>query len=211
LRATRIFEDRPLPEAVLLQILKCATMAGSSGNTQPWEFVVVTQRDLKIALKGLVTRVLAEIDTRRSQRADELLDGSGRSVTGHAAAENMEKAAAIVLVFWNPERGIRFVGEYEKQADGTYLPGLLPIGGRGASIYPACQNMMLAAHALGVSSSLNTSFGFVEHEAKDLLGLPSMLFFECAVLLGYGAERLGRPRRRPLDEVVHFDGWGSDR
>ena len=207
LRATRIFEDRPVPHDALLEILTAATKAGSSGNTQPWEFVVVTQFDLKLRLKQLWLAALDDIDTRRSQSPADLVDRTGRSVTGHAAAENLERAGAIVLVFWNPERGIRFSGEYEKQPDGTYLELAPHTGARGASIFPACQNMMLAANALGISSSFNTALTHAATEVKELLRLPPMLFLECGILLGYSAERLGRPRRKPLSEIAHFNQW----
>jgi hypothetical protein len=33
------------------------------------------------------------------------------------------------------------------------------------------------------------------------------MFLEAAVFLGYGAEELGQPRRKPLDEVVHLNDW----
>src|SRR5205814_1879958 len=77
-------------------------------------------------------------------------------------------------------------------------------GGRGSSLYPACQNMMLAAHAEGVSSLFTTFFGLVEREVKALLHVPARMFLEACVFLGYGAEPLGKPRRKPLSEVAHL-------
>ena len=53
--------------------------------------------------------------------------------------------------------------------------------------------MMLAAHALGVSSLFTTFFGLCQHEVKALLHVPPRMFLECAVFLGYGAEQLGNP------------------
>ena len=49
LRATRIFRDDPIPEPVLHEVLEAATMACSSGNTQPWEFIVVRDAATKRA------------------------------------------------------------------------------------------------------------------------------------------------------------------
>ncbi len=69
--------------------------------------------------------------------------------------------------------------------------------------------MMLAAHALGVSSLFTTFFGLCQHEVKALLHVPPRMFLESAVFLGYGAERLGRPRRKPLEEVVHLNDWSG--
>jgi nitroreductase len=209
LRATRIYQDRPLPHAVLARILRAATMACSSGNTQPWDFVVVTDPTLKAELKQHLAAAFAVADTQRAQTAEQLIDGAGRPVTGHKAVDNVDRVAAIVMVFWNPDRGVRFQDEYVQEADGS-LTAVRPIpGGRGSSLFPACQNMMLAAHALGVSSLFTTFFGLVEDDVKRVLDVPTRMFLECAIFLGYGDEDLKRPRRKPLGEVVHLDGWSG--
>jgi nitroreductase len=207
LRATRVYEDRPLPAEVLARVLRAATLACSSGNTQPWEFVVVTDRALKRELKATMVESFADIDRERAQTADELVDRSGRPVTGHAAIESIDVVPALVFVFWNPDRGIRMKGEYEENADGTLRPTRHIPGGRGSSVYPACQNMMLAAHALGVSSLFTTFFGLAEARVRKLLHVPSRMFLEACVFLGFGAEQLGKPRRKPLEEVVHLNDW----
>jgi nitroreductase len=207
LRATRVYEDRALPPDVLARILEAATRACSSGNTQPWELVVVVDRERKVRLKQLLADAFATIDAQRAQSADQLIDGAGRPVTGHAAIEHVDVVGAIVFALWNPDRGVRMKNEYEENADGT-LRQTRPIpGGRGSSIFPMCQNMMLAAHALGVSSLFTTFFGLVEPQVRELLHVPPRMFLESAVFLGYGAEPLGKPRRKPLSEVVHVDDW----
>jgi len=209
LRATRVYEDRPVPQATLSRILRAATMACSAGNTQPWEFIVVTERATKLQLKRMLNDAFAQVDRERVQTADQLVDGSGRPVTGHAAIDNIDRVGAIVMVFWNPDRGVRFEGEYDENADGTLRAVRYMPGGRGSSLFPACQNMMLAAQALGVSSLFTTFFGLVEEGVKELLHVPARMFLECAVFLGYGAEPLGRPRRLPLNRVVHLDDWNE--
>lgn len=207
LRATRVYEDRALPADVLDRILEATTRACSSGNTQPWELVVVVDRELRLKLQDMLRTSFAPIDAERAQRKEQLVDSVGRPVTGHAAIENIHNVAAIVFVFWNPDRGIRMQGEYEEKPDGT-LRATRPIpGGRGSSLFPACQNMMLAAHALGVSSLFTTFFGLCAAEVKELLHVPPRMFLESAVFLGYGAEPLGKPKRKPLHEVAHLDDW----
>ena len=193
LRATRVYEDRPIPPEVLSRILTAATRACSSGNTQPWELVVVTDRAIKLELQTMLSKAFTVVDQQRSQGKEQLVDASGRPVTGHAAIENIHVVSAIVFVFWNPDRGIRMQGEYEENPDGTLRSTRNMVGGRGSSLYPACQNMMLAAHALGVSSLFTTFFGLCEREVKELLHVPPRMFLEAAVFLGYGAEPLGKP------------------
>jgi nitroreductase len=207
LRATRVYEDQPLPDEVLARILKAATLACSSGNTQPWEFVVVTDSAVKTRLQRMLAEAFAPIDRQRAQSADQLVDEAGRPVTGHAAIENVHRVGAIAFVFWSPDRGIRMQGEYQENPDGTLRETRDIPGGRGSSLYPACQNMMLAAQALGVSSLFTTFFGLVQPGVKELLHVPPRMFLEAAVFLGYGAEQLGKPRRKPLHEVVHLNDW----
>jgi len=207
LRATRVYEDRPIPDDVLARILTAATRACSSGNTQPWELVVVSDRGVKRALQSMLADAFVGIDAQRAQRPEQLVDDSGRPVTGHAAIEHVGVVGAIVFVFWNPDRGIRMQGEYEENPDGTLRATRAIPGGRGSSLFPACQNMMLAAHALGVSSLFTTFFGLCEADVKRLLHVPARMFLEAAVFLGYGDEPLGKPRRKPLADVVHLNDW----
>lgn len=209
LRATRIYHDRPIPGPVLDQILQAATMSCSSGNTQPWEFIVVTDAEIKKQIKALMTDAFSVIDQERAQTEQQLTDSSGRSVTGRAAVQNIDRVAAIVVVCWNPERGIRMKNEYAQNADGSLRETREIPGGRGVSLFQACQNMMLAANALDVQSLFTTFFFLKSAEIRELLGIPPQIFMECAVFLGYGDEPLGKPKRKPVPEVTHLNTYGN--
>jgi nitroreductase len=209
LRAVRRYEDRPVPRELLDRILRAGTMACSSGNTQPWDFVVVTDRETQRRIQAQMQDAFRSIDAERAQRPEALVDGAGRPVTGHAAIENIDRVGAIVVVCWNPDRGIRMKNEYAENPDGTLRETRHIPGGRGSSLFPACQNMMLAARALGVSSLFTTFFGLRAREIKEILGIPPRVFLESAVFLGYGAEPLGQARRRPLEEVAHDGRYGA--
>jgi nitroreductase len=209
LRATRIYEDRPIPPDVMDQIVQAGTMACSSGNTQPWEFVVVTERDLKERIKVHMVDAFSTIDAERAQKPEDLVDGVGRPITGHAAVEHLDSVPMMVVVCWNPARGVRMKGEYETSPDGTLRETRVIPGGRGVSLFQACQNMMLAGRALGVSSLFTTFFFLRNDEIKAILGIPPHIFMECAVFFGYGEEKLGKPRRKPLAEIAHINGWGN--
>jgi nitroreductase len=208
-RATRIYQRRPVPEDLLTKVLLAATFACSSGNTQPWDFVVVTDDGLKGQLKKVMAEAFSLVDAQRAQTADQLIDGAGRSVTGHAAVENIDVVSAIIFAFWNPDRGIRLLGEYAENPDGTLRQTRDIASGRGSSLFPACQNMILAAQALGLSSLFTTFFGLAEREVKDILGVPARMFLESAVFVGYGDEDLKRPRRKPLAAVAHLNHWDT--
>jgi nitroreductase len=66
LRATRVYDGRAVPRATLDRILEAATRACSSGNTQPWEFVVVTDGDTKTRLQALLSDAWIAVDARKS-------------------------------------------------------------------------------------------------------------------------------------------------
>jgi nitroreductase len=82
---------------------------------------------------------------------------------------------------------------------------------RGASIYPAVQNLLLAARALGLGTVLTTLHTQYEHEIKALLRIPATVETAALIPVGYPAEgaRWGRARRRPLSEVVFHERWGE--
>jgi nitroreductase len=209
LRATRVYEDRPVPKDVMDQILQAGTMACSSGNTQPWEFLLVTDPDLKKRIKVEMVEAFEAVAADRVQKPEDLIDGAGRPVTGHDAVENIDKVPAIVVVCWNPERGVRFKGEYEENPDGTLTSTREIPGGRGVSLFQACQNMLLAGRSLGVSSLFATFFFLRNKEIKEILGIPPHIFMECCLFFGYADEKLGRPRRKPLSEIAHVNQWGN--
>jgi len=209
LRATRIFHDKPLPGTVLDDVLEAATMACSSGNTQPWEFVVVTDPALKRELQVEMRDAFSVIDAERSQTKEQLVDSSGRSITGRAAVDHLDRVPAIVVVCWNPERGIRLKGEYAENPDGTLRETREIPGGRGVSLFQACQNMMLAARAHGVSSLFTTFFFLKRDRIKEILGIPPQIFMECAIFLGYGNENLNKPKRIPITKISHRNRWGT--
>ena len=209
LRATRIYHDKPVPDAVIDEILEASTMACSSGNTQPWEFVVVTDPELKRQIQVEMKDAFAVIDAERAQTEEQLTDSSGRSVTGRAAVEHLDKVPVIVVVCWNPDRGIRMKGEYAENPDGSLRETREIPGGRGISLFQACQNMMLAARAHGVSSLFTSFFFLKREEIKQILGIPPRIFMECAIFMGYADEKLGKPKRLPVPEVSHRNRWGT--
>ena len=83
--------------------------------------------------------------------------------------------------------------------------------GRGASIYPAVQNILLAARGLGLGSALTTLHKGFEDEIKTLLGIPDNVETAALMPIGYIAEGdgYGPTRRRPIGEITFWDAWGQ--
>jgi nitroreductase len=79
----------------------------------------------------------------------------------------------------------------------------------GASIYPAVQNMLLAARALGLGATLTTRHLLYEKEAEAALGLPPGVHSYAILPIGYPMGRFGPVGRAPLGDVVFQDRWGE--
>jgi len=81
----------------------------------------------------------------------------------------------------------------------------------GSSIYPAVQNLMLAARGLGLGTVLTTIHKGREAEVKALLGIPANVETAALIPMGFPGEgaRFGPTRRVPVDEVAYRDRWGG--
>jgi nitroreductase len=79
----------------------------------------------------------------------------------------------------------------------------------GSSIYPAVQNMLLAARALGLGATLTTLYLQFEKEAEAALGLPPGVHSYALLPIGYPMGRFGPVRRVALADVVYEDRWGQ--
>lgn len=200
-RAVRIYKPDPVEPEKIARVLRAGTFATNAGNVQPWEFLVITRPEIKAKLKEIATPAFHFIDQNgRVQTREQLLDGAGRRVSGHDALEYMDKVPVLIMCFYNPVRGRRMKDEwrwFEEHA------------GRGGSVFPAIQNMVVAAHALGLGTVVTTLMLLREYDAKKLLGVPEHLQMVAMVYLGYSAEKLGKPRRLPIEQVTRLNSWDT--
>jgi nitroreductase len=84
-----------------------------------------------------------------------------------------------------------------------------PSTNEGASIYPACQNLLLAARALGYGGVLTGWHEMVEPQLRELLAIPDGVALSACITLGRPAGRHGPVRRRPVGQLVYDDEWGT--
>jgi nitroreductase len=82
-------------------------------------------------------------------------------------------------------------------------------GEQAGSVFPAVQNLLLAATALGLGSAMTTIASFAPKELADIAGLPRHVRPYAMVPLGWPAKPLGLPRRRPVSEIAHRDTYGT--
>jgi len=106
----------------------------------------------------------------------------------------------------------QYVDEFE-QVPVLILPCLVryrePTPMEGASVYPACQNLLLAARAVGYGGAFTGWNFMVDKELRELLDIPDGTFIAGTITLGRPAGRQGPVRRRPLSELVYEERWGK--
>ena len=190
-RALRRFRPDPIPQDVLFQILDAAIRAPSGQNAQDWRFVIVTDPAVKRrmqewALQGWATYSRryaddpAQLDALpRSQRL------SLRSV--EHLAHHLADAPAVVLVC------------------GLHGRHSTP----GGSSYPAVQNLLLAARALGVGGSIFNLPLRDRAALKTMLDIPENNDIFCVLPIGYPTDKVGPVRRKPVKRVVYWEKFGQ--
>lgn len=125
-----------------------------------------------------------------------LFDALGARLYGQAAPDRTPWEEVPVLVAVGAERAAFGEGE---AADAAL----------GASVYPAVQNLLLAAHAAGLGAVLTTRWKLREAEVRELLGLPPEYAVFAIIPLGWPEQRPGRNRRRPVREVAYRERFGT--
>ena len=111
-----------------------------------------------------------------------------------------------------PPRRSRILAAHIHEAPVWIVPcleGGTPTRTSGSSIYPAVQNMLLAARALGLGATLTTLYLQFEKEAEAALGLPPGFHSYALLPIGYPMGRFGPVRRVALADVVYEDRWGQ--
>ena len=196
-RAIRRFRPDPVPEEDLSAILWHATRAPSGSNRQPARFLVLRDGPAATEGKALLGRAFRSVWAEK-RRADGYDRGSGADDGSPKArmARTME----------------RFVDRFE-EIPVVVLACLVrhrpPTPTEGASVYPACQNLLLAARALGYGGVITMWHALVEDELRQVLGMPPEVALAATIALGRPEGRHGPVRRAPLAEVVFEDRWGE--
>jgi nitroreductase len=195
-RAVRRYRPEPIPTEDLSRILFAATRAPSGSNRQPTRFVVLRDSGTARAAKGLIGDA-----ARRIWAAKRVEDGYDRG-TGADPSSPKARTAATMQHFVERFEDIPVVVLVTAL---RHRPG--PDETIGASIYPACQNLLLAARALGYGGVMMTWHRAVESELRELLRIPEDVFLAATITLGRPQGGHGPVRRMPLETVVYEDGW----
>jgi nitroreductase len=187
-RSIRRFRPDPIAVAELELLLEAAVRAPNGGNHQIGRFLVVTDRARIVRFGALYHEAwwAKRRDDQGWARPEDIPPEAKSYRAAAALADHMRDVPCVVLAFAEPP-------------------------GWANSILPVCQNLMLAARALGIGSIPTTLHPTVMARVYALFGIPAELAFHFCIPLGYPAEgaRFGGSRRRPTGETVSFDHWGA--
>ena len=196
-RAIRRYRDEPVPEEDLATILWHATRAPSGSNRQPFRFLVLRGGPRATEARALLGESFRQLWAAK-RRADGYDEGSGSeadtpkarmAATMQHFVDSFESTPVVVLACMRRHRE----------------PGPT----EGASVYPACQNLLLAARALGYGGVLTMWHQHVEDELRRVLDIPDDVGISATITLGRPAGSHGPVRRRPVEELFYVDGWSQ--
>jgi nitroreductase len=192
-RAMRRLKPDPVPDELIRKILEAGICAANGGNTQRWRFLVVKDPAIKKAVQILYKRAFDKVVGPRYATSPP-----PPGVTAERYAR--QHAAVEYLTEHYHEAPVWIVACIEDAAK--------PNRWAGASIYPAVQNMLLAARALGLGATLTNRHLLYEKEVDEILGLPKEAHTFAIIPIGYPLGKFGPVSRAPVDEVTYLDRWG---
>jgi nitroreductase len=188
-RAIRYLKPDPVDRELIEKLIWAATRASSPGNSQAWGFVVVTDADKKARIGGAVSDAMAR--TFRDPAPDD--DRSRRLMLkgARALADGLATAPVLVLVCGRM----------------TYPPGNPDELMVWSACYPAAQNLIVAARALGLGATFTTFQRRAERVVRETLAIPDDVRMAALIPVGWPDRPHGPVNRRPVDEVIHWEGW----
>ncbi len=192
-RAMRRLKPDPVPDDLIAKILQAGTCAPNGGNVQKWRFLVIKDRKIKEAVQVWYKKAFDEwIGPRYLNATPPPGTNKEKYLRQHSAVEYLTDHFAEAPVWI-----VACVADAK------------PDRSTGASIYPAVQNMLLAARALGLGCTLTTRHLFYEKEAEAALGLPEGVYSYAILPIGYPMGKFGPVKRGPLKDIVYQDRWGT--
>ena len=193
MRAMRRLKPDPVPDALIRQILEAGVCAPNGGNTQKWRFLVLRDSPAKHAVQRLYKRAYDE-------------------VVGPGYATNPPPPGVSAERYARQHAAVEYLTEHYHLAPvwivACLIDGATPGRSSGASVYPAVQNMLLAARALGLGSTLTTRHLLFAAEADAALGLPDGVHSYAILPIGYPMGTFGPVGRTRLSDVVFEGAWG---
>ena len=195
-RAIRYFRPDPVPDDLLRKCIEGATRAPSGTNLQPWGFVIVKDAAMRARIAESVRqRFMSDEQLQQYLETGRTSDDPSKRImmTGVSnIVSNLDSAPVIIFPCLTS----------------TTSPaprGLLA----GSSIYLAVQNLLLTARGLGLGTVMTTFQSAMVEDLTQWLKLPPDTVPVALIPLGWPAANFGPVKRRPTEEVTHWETWGG--
>ena len=184
--ARRYLSSQPIGDDIIRKLLDAAIRGPNGGNTQRWAWIVLRDPAVKAQIAAFYREGWEKLYGVHRDFMLAQPESANFRAGDHLAAHIEEAPVWIFPVLLGAAKSAN--------------PRL------GAAIYGAVQQLMLAARAYGIGSTLTTLYSTHEAETRELLGLPEDALTMALVPLGYPSKgRWAEPKRRALDEVVFND------
>ena len=190
-RALRRLKPDAVPEDVLFQLLDAAIRAPSGQNAQDWRFIVVTDRDAMAKLGAWAQEGWSRYQPELAEHPEEM--------------DALPRTQRLSL------RSVEYLAQHLHEA-----PAVIVFCGRkgrhsspGGSTFPAVQNLLLAARALGLGASIFNLPLTHAPELIEMLGIPEDNQVYCLVPVGYPLDKTGPVKRKPVSKVAFRNKWGE--
>jgi nitroreductase len=198
-RSIRRFRSDPIPDDLLRSVLEAATWAPSGSNSQSWRLVVIRDPEKRRQIgelyrEGFYEFYPAERLAAETDRSRQLMMSGAIYLAEHIGTE------PPVLVLFCQTRPT----DPNSKSPSSVCPWT-----RGSSIFPAVQNLLLAARAFGLGGCLTTVHLLHEQAVKAIVGIPDGVDTFALVPLGYPRDKFGPLRRHAVETVTFLDGWGT--
>jgi len=208
-RALRRLKPDPVPDELIEKIVDAGVRAPTGSNLQNWRFFVIKDAERRRRI-GDIYRASMEIAGRAyMNRKPPVHMTKERQKTMLSAATHLAEhfgEVPVLILAW-----LQFTPDQENpNLPSDQMPTFLRL--TGSSIFPAVQNMIVAASALGLGTVLTTVLAYKEEEMRKILGAPADMRLFAALPIGYPVEGYGHGpvRRLPLRDVTYLDNYGNN-
>ncbi len=193
-RAIRRLTTEPVSDELVHDLIELATKAPTAQNHQAWEFIVVRDPEVKARLAALNRRVWRVVDKPVAWLNRKNPEWAKTHRATRRGVDRFVDAPVMVVCCMTATR---------------YAFSPVLAASSYGSIFPAVQNLLLAARAAGLGANLTTMPLTINFLARRALGLPWRVTPVCIVPLGWPEGRYGPTTRRPVAEVTSVDQYGN--
>lgn len=187
---TGFLEDREVSDDALNLLLEAARAAPSGGNAQPWEFIVIRDRETRMRIADLYKHQLRDkLELEKAIRGTSRVSGVG-----------WRQAPVLILVLGDPRTSLCFpLRTAEDKAESHFFTGLAN----------ATLQLMLIAESMGLATQYvsDAASPYFSLMLKHMLGIPQELRVYHIVPVGYTEVAATPKSRRPLESMVHYERY----